>query len=252
MAARQPWSRRELLLALGLYLDPSLGSQDKTNERIIDLAKRIGRSPNSVVFKMANFKHLDPFSEGGFRNVGRRDRELWDDVLNQPAEVHEAISQAWANEEPLPDEPSLETTAINTEGPQQTEAISTAKSRRGQDLFRRAVLSAYQNRCCVTGVSDTRLLVASHIKPWRDDKENRLNPANGLCLNVLHDKAFDIGLITVGEDYRIKISSTLKNGDEDFLNLNLVSYEGAAITLPQMHQPSQEFLAHHRQHIFTS
>ena len=227
MAARQPWSRRELLLALGLYLDPSLGSQDKTNERIIDLAKRIGRSPDSVVFKMANFKHLDPFSEGGFRNVGRRDRELWDDVLNQPAEVHEAIQRRRGRTKSHFRTNLLCSTAINTEGPQQTEAISTAKSRRGQDLFRRAVLSAYQNRCCVTGVSDTRLLVASHIKPWRDDKENRLNPANGLCLNVLHDKAFDIGLITIGEDYRIKISSTLKDGDEDFLNLNLVSYEGA-------------------------
>ncbi|MXV79548.1 MAG: HNH endonuclease [Chloroflexi bacterium] len=251
MPAGQPWTRRELLLALGLYLDPLLGSQDKSNDRIIDLAKRIGRSPDSVVFKMANFKNLDPTAVGGFSNVGARDRELWDDVLNRPRQIHEAVSEAWANEEPLVDGPSHEMIGINTEGPQLTEAMSTTKSRRGQDLFRRAVLNAYQNRCCVTGVGDTRLLVASHIKPWRDDKENRLNPTNGLCLNVLHDKAFDIGLITVGEDYRIKVSSILKNNDEDFLNLNLVSYEGVSIGLPQTHQPSQEFLAHHRQHIFT-
>ena len=249
MPAGQPWSRRELLLALGLYLDPLLGSQDKSNDRIIDLAKRIDRSPDSVVYKMANFKHLDPTAEGGFSNVGKRDRELWDDVFKKPAEVHKAISEAWEGEESLADEPDQQMTANDMQGPQQTETRSTTISRRGQDLFRRAVLSAYHSRCCITGVGDTRLLVASHIKPWRDDEANRLNPANGLCLNVLHDKAFDLGLITVDEDYRIRISPVLR-ADERFLSANFGAYAGDQISLPELHRPSQEFLAHHRQHIF--
>jgi len=40
------------------------------------------------------------------------------------------------------------------------------------------------------------LLIASHIVPWSKDKQNRLNPRNGLCLSALHDKAFDRGMIS--------------------------------------------------------
>ena len=46
----------------------------------------------------------------------------------------------------------------------------------GQDFFRRSVLSAYNFRCCVTGLAVPKLLVASHIVPWRIDAANRLNP----------------------------------------------------------------------------
>lgn len=44
---------------------------------------------------------------------------------------------------------------------------------------------------CVSGVSDARFLVASHIVAWKEDASIRLNPANGLCLSTIHDKAFD-------------------------------------------------------------
>lgn len=55
------------------------------------------------------------------------------------------------------------------------------------------------------------LLVASHIKPWSKDKNNRLNPYNGICLNSIHDKDFDIGLITIGKHYEIVRSKRLKD-----------------------------------------
>jgi len=50
------------------------------------------------------------------------------------------------------------------------------------------------------------LLIASHIIPWARDDKNRMNPANGLCLNALHDKAFDKGLITITPDFVVRIS----------------------------------------------
>jgi predicted restriction endonuclease len=62
-----------------------------------------------------------------------------------------------------------------------------------QHFFRRAVLSSYRGRCCMSGLSDARLLIASHIVPWSQDKQNRLNPSNGLCLSAIHDRAFDKG-----------------------------------------------------------
>ncbi|SUA24417.1 Uncharacterised protein [Neisseria gonorrhoeae] len=52
-------------------------------------------------------------------------------------------------------------------------------------------------------IKQPELLVASHIKPWREDKDNRLNPRNGLCLNALHDKAFDRGLLGIDENFKI-------------------------------------------------
>lgn len=59
-------------------------------------------------------------------------------------------------------------------------------------------------------MGNKELLIASHIIPWGKDEKNRLNPMNGLLLNALHDKAFENGLITIAEDYTIKISSSCK------------------------------------------
>jgi putative restriction endonuclease len=85
-----------------------------------------------------------------------------------------------------------------------TESNKTAQTtiRVGQDFFRRSVLGAYNFRCCITGLAVTKLLVG-HIVPWRIDAANRLNPKNGLCLSMLHDKAFDTGIITIAENMTI-------------------------------------------------
>ncbi|MHB1495004.1 MAG: HNH endonuclease [Acidithiobacillus sp.] len=49
-------------------------------------------------------------------------------------------------------------------------------------------------------------LIASHINPWQVDAKNRLNPRNGCCLSMLHDKAFDAGIITIAEDMTVLVS----------------------------------------------
>ena len=79
-----------------------------------------------------------------------------------------------------------------------------------QDFFRRAVLASYRGRCCISGVGEPRLLIASHIVPWREDKANRLNPSNGLCLSAIHDKAFDSYLFSLTDDGRVVLSAALK------------------------------------------
>jgi len=85
------------------------------------------------------------------------------------------------------------------------------------------------------GIAVPDLLVASHIKPWSkcSDKE-RLNPRNGLCLSSLHDAAFDIGLITLDEKFRVVLSKQLKSYlPQPALKRNFVTYEGKAIHLPE-------------------
>ena len=71
------------------------------------------------------------------------------------------------------------------------EREALVRLRVNQSFFRNRVLSAYGFRCCVTGLTNRSLLTASHIVPWAKDAKNRLNPRNGLCLNALHDRAFD-------------------------------------------------------------
>ena len=121
----------------------------------------------------------------------------------------------------------------------------------GQKFFRRSVISAYQGRCCITGLTDSRLLVASHIVPWRADAHNRLNPRNGLCLSALHDKAFDQGLFTLTDDFRIKTSPDIKAIESNRFAADwLVALEGRSIELPEKFRPLEEFIDWHRKNIF--
>ena len=118
--------------------------------------------------------------------------------------------------------------------------------RRNQYVFRKAILSSYDSTCCVSGLRDERLLIASHIVPWAEDKKNRLNPEDGLCLSALHDRAYDQGLITVLPDLTVRIASELKTKHADsFLSETLLRYGDQKITLPGRFRPDPAFLESH-------
>ena len=120
-----------------------------------------------------------------------------------------------------------------------------------QGFFRAVVLAAYGYRCCITGLSITQLLNASHIVPWSVDKKNRTNPRNGLCLNAIHDRAFDCGLLTIASDLRIRISPKVKKVASDAAAHELLfKYSGASIFLPRHFAPEPEFLKYHQEQVF--
>ena len=135
-------------------------------------------------------------------------------------------------------------------GPTETQA--TVKVRRGQQFFRQSVLTAYDVRCCISGINVPRLLVASHIKPWGKFPSERLNPQNGLCLSTLHDAAFDDGLITLNEKLGVVLSKYLRNYfPQPTLEQNFVPFEGKPIHLPdKLAEPDRDFLCYHREKIF--
>lgn len=115
-----------------------------------------------------------------------------------------------------------------------TEAAATVRLRRGQQFFRQAVLTAYGVRCCISGINVPPLLVASHIKPWGKFPAERQNPRNGLCLSALHDAAFDAGLITLDEAFRVVLSGKLRRYfPQPALEQNFVPFEGRPIRLPE-------------------
>lgn len=95
------------------------------------------------------------------------------------------------------------------------------------------------------------MLIAGHIKPWSADEQNRLNPRNGIAINALHDKAFESGLITISQDYKIKISSILfKQKKSESFEKYFFQYENKDIVLPSRFLPDVEFLKYHNDERF--
>ena len=91
----------------------------------------------------------------------------------------------------------------------QTQRLQLAKARIGQGLFRKLVMLV-DPRCRVTGVEDPRVLIASHIKPWRDStNQERINGSNGIMLSPHIDALFDKHLLTFEEDGRMLVHSSL-------------------------------------------
>lgn len=137
--------------------------------------------------------------------------------------------------------------------PEGIEKERIVRSRLNQKFFREALLSSYNNTCCITGLNISELLVASHIKPWKvsNPKTERTKPSNGLLLNALQDKAFDKGLITVDPSFRIFISPKLHEFKEAPMCRDwILSYKGKQIYLPDRFQPEREFLEYHNDVVF--
>jgi putative restriction endonuclease len=100
-------------------------------------------------------------------------------------------------------------------------------------------------------LSIPKLLIASHIVPWSVDIKNRLNPENGLCLNSIHDKAFDEGLITITSEYKIKISGAFSDFEkEESVRKFFKDYENSSIIMPERYFPNKDFLKYHQENIF--
>lgn len=131
---------------------------------------------------------------------------------------------------------------------------SESKRRKGQDYFRRMILTNYGGRCALTGIDIPQLLLASHIIPWAEKahKQDRLNPCNGICLSALYDKAFDQGFITFSpDDYSVILSSALQeHKTAEYYNKHFGSIAGQKIQVPKDYAPKRDFLAYHRDHVF--
>jgi hypothetical protein len=111
--------------------------------------------------------------------------------------------------------------AAKTVPPSATEVERLVAQRIGQDVFRKALISYWQGRCAVTGLSVISLLRASHIKPWAkcDSDDERLDVFNGLLLAPNLDALFDAGWVTFQDTGEIKIADELSAEDRMMLGL---------------------------------
>lgn len=254
------WPADHVKLALHLYCQLPFGRLDQRTPEVIELAGLIGRSPGAVAYKLSNLASLDPVitasGRKGLTGASNLDKAIW-------AQFHAdweglalecaALLAALRSEHNMP--------ADDLERDEAGDGLALAdftgatrqvlvEQRIKQQFFRRAVLGSYRGRCCMSGLAEPRLLLASHIVPWRADQANRLNPANGLCLSALHDRAFDQGLITLEDDFTITLSEQLRQRGEPFVREVLWPLAGRQIELPERFMPSVEFVAWHRQQVF--
>ena len=201
----------------------------------------MSRTPKEVAKRFKNFSRLDA-NVNISEDIGAEDKSTWN-FFNTDWEksVYESESKIIDFENKLKN---------ITEFPKGKERDNIVKSRINQNFFRNAVLTSYQNRCCITGLPFAELLNASHIIPWSVDSNNRLNPRNGLCLNVLHDRAFDRGLITVRPDYTIDISSRINNFSDKSVKNYFLCFKNQKIILPHRFVPEKSFLEFHNKNIF--
>lgn len=261
------WTREHALIALNLYCKLPFGNFDQRNPLIKEVAAKMGRSPSSLAMKLSNFASLDPVLAArgikGLEGASKQDRAMWSEFHSRLEELapesEELLHHLFTTDE-TKELDFLQRDHVRLELPQRTapsgptEKLSMVKIRRGQQFFRQSILNAYGVRCCISGIALPRLLVASHIRPWGAFPSDRLNPRNGLCLSSLHDAAFDAGLITLDEGYRVILSAALKkNFSQPALEQNFAPYEGKSIRLPEkLSEPSPDFLRYHRETIFKS
>lgn len=254
---RTRWNRDELLIVLNLYHKLRFGQFDQRQPVIIDLALKMGRTPSSIAMKLSNLASLDPVLQlrgiKGLKGASNLDRAVWEEyhthaleLVPQGQHLFEALF-ADDSSESVEVIPGLGISRKKTPTGE-TERLVITKQRRGQQYFREVVLNNYDGRCAITSLPIRELLIASHILPWSGYENERLSVRNGICLNRLHDAAFDQGLIAFDDQMCLLLSARLHQSMPNAsIAESFAVYERKALIIPTdgIH-PDPAFLANHR------
>ncbi|MBK9255376.1 MAG: HNH endonuclease [Saprospiraceae bacterium] len=120
----------------------------------------------------------------------------------------------------------------------------------GQERYRKAVIE-YMPQCPFSKITDERLLIASHIKPYsvciKENKENEaLDYLNGLSLSPTYDRLFDQGYITFSDSGELICGTQLSPYTWDKLNINPTAKNKMRI----FPESRESYLDYHRKHVF--
>lgn len=110
----------------------------------------------------------------------------------------------------------------NYKKPSKTERKGMTTSRVGQGWYRTEVLKKWDWKCSVTGCEIQKILISSHIVPWRDSNdEERLDVDNGLLLSPDLDGLFDKNLISFNDDGSMIVSDKINIIELSELGINI-------------------------------
>ena len=252
MAVRNNWTEEQITVVLYEYCRKPFGQFSARKEFVKTLGALIGRTPDAVVRKVGNLASFDPKMKcrgvGGLAHTSKLDEAIWKKYYGrweQLAYDAEVLLASFKNEKL---EQSLSIDDISNL-PDGKDRLETIKSRINQDFFRETVLSSYNQKCCITGLHNTKLLEASHIVGWNVDIGNRTNPENGLCLNSLFHKAYDENLIGITPDYDIRISEEFFGNKiievPEETRKYILGFNNKKIILPRRFLPDRDLLAVH-------
>lgn len=238
---RRRWAEDELVKVLSLYCQIQFGQMHSRNPLVMRFARELGRTAASVALKLVNFASFDPALRArgrrGMSNASQLDRVVWERYYGRWKELafFEGAEQVVGEQRQV----------------RLTAEERTMTVRLGQWFFRNSVLSAYQGSCCVTGIQLPALLRASHIVPWSISEQRRLDPTNGICLNALHDAAFDAGLLSFDDGLHMLVSRLAREAMPLATYIDYFQrYEGKPIRAPERFAPSPECLQYHRENVF--
>lgn len=243
---KNKWSREETIVALSVYCKIPFNKATNTNPEIVKAANLIGRSPVSVKMKVGNFGSFDSELKArgivGLSNTSKLDEEVWNEYCNDWEKLAFDSEQIIAKLENKQIEDIIGIDIKNF--PEGKERERLVKQRINQEFFRKTVLASYNNRCCISGVSKSELLIACHIVGWSEDVSNRTNPQNGLCLNPFFHIAYDNYLIGISPDMIIDVSEELIQDTSDSVFRNYLSgLCGKKIMMPGKFYPQKDLLA---------
>jgi hypothetical protein len=198
------------------------GQFNKANEDVQRLAMLLGRAPSSVSMKLCNLASFDPAlrSRGikGLEGASQLDRQVWDEYhanLTASVQATEQKLRALITAKQAQDA-KLEQPA---DCRSKAEADLLPLQERLDDLeqdttnyFQAAILSNYEGRCAVSGLTSPDLLLATRILPRETHPELEMVISNGICLSALYHRSFLRGLISFDDQLRVMIASRLKQG----------------------------------------
>ena len=246
------WTDDEMIITLDLYFKLTFGRLNRGTPEVIQLANLIGKTSNAVAMRLTNFAACDPYivnsGRHGLEGGRKKCLPFWNYYSVRKNELVEKAAVIRARLENKSIEQLFSISPSDFVGREKEVVI---KQRIHQDAFRMMILNNYNQHCAVTGIGIPQLLVASHIIPWADDENERLNPENGICLSSLYDKAFDRGLIGVDTNYKIILSGQLKEyHKEEYFDKHFSIVENQKLILPEEHKPDKDFLEYHMRHVF--
>ncbi len=119
-------------------------------------------------------------------------------------------------------------------------------------IFKKEIPRLYNHQCCISEMKiettiNAQLVDACHIIPFSFSNDDTIS--NGICLSPNLHRAYDRGLLTITEDYIVRISPTVRETQSPY---GIMQFAGKRIALPQeyKHYPSVQNLSWHRKEKF--
>jgi len=126
-----------------------------------------------------------------------------------------------------------------------TEKQSLVNTRVGQGAYRKRIIHRWEYQCAVTGFHHQPVLIASHIVPWKNAKDDeRLDVNNGILLSPTYDALFDKHLISFENSGKIILSDKIESSA--FIKVGVTGKE----KIKNLSEYNIPYLERHREKIF--